>query len=171
MITVAASGIDSPLLPAVIRVLTSRLKLEEGKRPKAYNDKTGHTVTCKTSDPSTTGNLSIAYGTNLENGLDEFEMSFLRQHRIELAHVVLYDQQPWYTDLCSDDPLKASVYLDVAYNAGISGLLHGFPSCVKYASLRDWTNSAAQLKVTNVSLDSSRYEPLRKILLSGTTAP
>lgn len=170
MITVAASGIDSPLLPGVIRVLTVRLKLEEGRRPKAYNDKTGHTVTCKTGDPATSGNLSIAYGTNLETGLDEFEMSFLRQHRVELVHTALYAAQSWYTELCSDDPLRASVYLDVAYNAGVAGLLHGFPECVKAASLKDWTKSAAELRVADANLDNSRYEPLRKILLSGTTA-
>ena len=170
MTTVAASGIDSPLLPEVVRVLTARLKLEEGRRPKAYNDKTGRTVTCKTADPATSGNLSIAYGTNLENGLDEFEMSFLRQHRVELAHNALYAAQAWYAGLCSDDPLKASVYLDVAYNAGVAGLLHGFPSCVNHASLKDWTKSAGELRVADANLDHSRYEPLRKILLSGTPA-
>lgn len=169
MTTVAASGIDSPLLPEVVRILTARLKPEEGKRPKAYNDKTGRTVTCKTADPATSGNLSIAYGTNLENGLDEFEMSFLRQHRVELAQYELA-REAWYADLSVSDPTKASVYLDVAYNAGVAGLLHGFPSCVKYASLKDWTKSAAELRVADAALDLSRYAPLRKILLSGIPA-
>lgn len=169
MITVAASGIDSPLLPKVVQILIARLTGEEGKRPKAYNDKTGHTVTCKTDDPATSGNLSIAFGTNLEVGLDEYEMSFLRQHRVELAHADLLIAAPWYAGLCSDDPLKASVYLDVAYNAGVAGLLHGFPECVKYAALKNWTASADQLRVRDANLDHSRYEPLRKILTG--TAP
>lgn len=169
MKTFAASGIDSLWLPVVIRVLTTRLKLEEGRRPKAYNDKTGRTVTCKTADPATSGNLSIAYGTNLENGLDETEMSFLRQYRIELAHGELA-REGWYADLCIAAPIRASVYLDVAYNVGVEGLLHGFPKCVKAAALKDWTTSAAELTVEDASLDLSRYAPLRKILLSGTTA-
>lgn len=169
MTTVAASGLDSHLLPAVVRILIARLALEEGKRPKAYNDKTGRTVTCKTADPATSGNLSIAYGTNLENGLDGYEMSFLRQHRVELAQYALA-AEGWYCDLSVSDPLKASVYLDVAYNAGVAGLLHGFPSCVKAASLKDWTKSAAELRVADERLDLSRYAPLRKILLKDQPA-
>lgn len=170
MTTVAASGVDSPLLPKVVVICLARLRGEEGKRPKAYNDKTGRTVTCKTDDPATSGNLSIAYGTNLENGLDEYEMRFLQQHRCELAHAELVQAAAWYAGLCSDDPTKASVYLDVAYNAGVAGLLHGFPNCVKAASLKDWTKSAAELRVGDANLDHSRYEPLRKILHSGNTA-
>ncbi len=153
-------------LVSAVAICVRRLRDEEGRRPKAYNDKTGRTVTCKPD-----GNLSIAYGINLENGLDEVEMSFLLQHRVELAHAALLrDAGPWYADLCLSDPLKASVYLDVAYNAGVAGLLHGFPECVKAARLKDWTKSAAELKVANASLDHSRYEPLRKILLTGTPA-
>lgn len=151
-------------------VLVVRLKDEEGKRPKAYNDKTGRTVTCKTGDPATSGNLSIGYGINLENGLDQVEMEFLLRHRVELADTELTDRAPWYAELCLSDPLKASVYLDVAYNAGVAGLLHGFPACVKAASLKDWTKSAAELRVADASLDRSRYEPLRKLLLKDQPA-
>lgn len=166
--TVASFGLTRPVIDAVA-ICTARLKSEEGRRPKLYNDKTGHTVTCKTADPATSGNASIGYGINLENGLDETEMLFLLQHRIELAQYELA-REGWYRDLCQSDPLKASVYLDVAYNAGVAGLLHGFPSCVKAASLKDWTKSAAELRVADANLDHSRYEPLRKILLSGTLA-
>lgn len=169
--TFASSGVGSYAIPLVVEYCLTRLMKEEGRRIKAYNDKTGRGVTCKTLDPTTTGNLSIGYGTNLEGGLDADEMLFLLQHRIELAHDALStNAADWYPELCKLDPLRASVYLDVAYNAGVSGLLHGFPSCVKYAALKDWTNSAAELKVADTSLDSSRYAPLRKILLSGTTA-
>lgn len=166
--TVAAAGLSLPVTDAV-SIVVARLKGEEGRRPKAYNDKTGRTVTCKTADPATSGNLSIAYGINLENGLDETEMLFLLQHRVELAQYALA-REGWYADLCLADPLKASVYLDVAYNAGVDGLLYGFPACVKAASLKDWTKSAAELRVADANLDHSRYEPLRKLLLSGTTA-
>ena len=166
--TVASAGLTLPVTDAV-SICVARLKAEEGRRPKAYNDKTGRTVTCKTADPATSGNLSIAYGINLENGLDETEMTFLLQHRVELAQYELA-REGWYADLCLADPLKASVYLDVAYNAGVAGLLHGFPSCVKAASLKDWTKSAAELRVADANLDHSRYEPLRKILLTGTPA-
>jgi hypothetical protein len=166
--TVASAGLTLPVTD-VVAIVRERLKLEEGRRPKLYNDKTGRTITCKTADPATSGNASIAYGINLENGLDETEMTFLLQHRIELAQYELA-REGWYADLCLADPLKASVYLDVAYNAGVAGLLHGFPSCVKAASLKDWTKSAAELRVADANLDHSRYEPLRKILLSGTPA-
>lgn len=154
----------------VCNIVAVRLKLEEGKRPKAYNDKTGRTVSCKTADPATSGNLSIGYGINLENGLDQVEMDFLLNRRISLADAELTQAAAWYAGLCSDDPVKASVYLDVAFNAGVAGLLHGFPTCVNYASLKDWTKSAAELRVADANLDHSRYEPLRKILLSGTPA-
>lgn len=153
----------------VVSIVITRLKLEEGRRPKLYNDRTGRTITCKTDDPATSGNASIGYGINLENGLDETEMSFLLQRRVELADTQLALRAPWYAQLRGDDPLRSSVYLDVAYNAGVVGLLHGFPNCVKAAALKDWTTSAAELTVADASLDLSRYAPLRKILLAGTT--
>lgn len=145
-------------------IFLTRIVREEGDKLKPYDDATARPVVAPV------GNLSWGWGFNLmqcgSEGLFEVMARYLvGQIEAELLH------QPWYAELSGFDPLRASVYLDVAYNAGVAGLLHGFPNCVKAAALKDWTKSAAELTVSNANLDSSRYAPLRKILLSGTTAP
>ena len=64
--------------------------------------------------------------------------------------------------------VRGSVFLDVAYNSGLHGLL-AFPSMLHYASINDWPNASAQCSVvkTDPKLDASRYAPLRALLLSG----
>lgn len=144
----------------------ARLTIEEGRKKFAYNDATGKRVTCKSNDPKTSGNLSIGEGINLENGLDDVEIDFLTSRRLGLCETALL-AVPWYSQISWDDPARASVFLDMAYNEGIDGFLHGFPQCIKYATARNWTACAAECKVEDDRLDAQRYAPLRKILLSG----
>lgn len=157
-------------MTAAYLFVKARLLSEEGKRKFAYNDKTGKTVTCKSADPKTSGNLSIGEGINLENGLDDIEIEFLTSHRLSLCETAML-ATPWYSQLSWDDPPRASVFLDMAYNEGIEGFLRGFPSCIRYATARQWTSCAAECKVADGKLDAQRYAPLRKILLSGVIPP
>lgn len=153
-------------MTAAFLLVRARLTVEEGRKKFAYNDKTGRTVTCKSNDPNTSGNLSIGEGINLENGLDDIEINFLTEHRLGLAEAAMLAQD-WYSFISWHEPVRASVFLDMAYNEGIHGFLSGFPKCIQYATAANWTACAAECKVTDGKLDAQRYAPFRKILLSG----
>jgi hypothetical protein len=142
---------------AALDIFWARAPGEEGRKPFAYNDATGKTVTCQPG-----GNLSIGVGINLETGLDATEIQWLFYHRAGLIETAL-SAFPWYT---AADPVRQSVALDVAYNVGLHGLL-GFPSMIHYYSVQDWPNAAAQCAVKDPRLDASRYAPLRQLLLNG----
>lgn len=138
-----------------------RLVKEEGKRKFAYNDRTGMQVSCKNDNPAISGNLSIGIGINLEFGLDDEEISWLTFHRLSLVQAQI-DKYDWYQ---CDGP-RQSVFLDIAFNAGVTGLLR-FPSMLHYASLKDWDSCAKECAVADPKLNLSRYAPLRQILLTG----
>lgn len=139
-----------------------RIVREEGDKPKPYDDATGLPVVAPK------GFLSWGWGFNLmacgSEGLFEVMARYLvTQVDTELS------KQGWYASLGSE-PTRQSVFLDIAYNAGVTGELHGFPKMIAYAAARDWTNCAAQCKVADARLDASRYAPLRQLILSGDTA-
>jgi lysozyme len=70
-------------------------------------------------------------------------------------------QYQWY--LQADDN-RRSVFLDVAFNAGVHGLL-GFASMLHYAEAEDWRNAAAQLLDSDAARRRpDRYRPLANIL-------
>ena len=140
-----------------VAIATARLQTEEGKKPRAYNDATGETVSCRPG-----GNLSIGFGINLETGLDDYEMDFLLQHRVSVTDKALRAYL-WYTGV---DEIRGSVLLDVGFNSGISGLLH-FPKMLAAAGDHDWPTMSHECAVANPKLDASRYAPLRQIILSG----
>lgn len=136
-----------------------RIVREEGDKLKPYDDATGLPVVAPR------GFLSWGWGFNLmacgSEGLFEVMARYLvTQVDAELSKL------PWYVSL-TNEPTRQSVFLDVAYNVGVAGEIHGFPTMIHYAGLRDWPNCAAQCKVANESLDASRYAPLRQLLLHG----
>lgn len=132
-------------------------KREEGDRQFAYNDATGQKVTCRPK-----GNLSIGIGINLEDGLDEDERVWLAQHRLLKLSAQLC-QFKWYMDL---DPVRRSVCLDIAFNAGERGLL-GFPHMISALAVKDWQLAQENCCVENQKLNEQRYKPLGQILLTG----
>jgi hypothetical protein len=69
----------------------------------------------------------------------------------------------WYTGA---GDVRASVFLDIAYNSGLQGLLK-YVHMIAAASAGDWAAAAAQCAVADPKLDASRYAPLRALLLSG----
>jgi hypothetical protein len=70
----------------------------------------------------------------------------------------------WYQNA---GPARQSVFLDIAYNEGVHGLVGGFPHMLAAAAKGDWTECAKQCSVADARLDASRYAPLRKILSTG----
>lgn len=144
---------------AAVAIVMSRLPVEEGRKPFAYNDATGKRVSCQPG-----GNLSIGEGINLENGLAPEEITWLTQNRIAKLDTAMQNY-PWYT---AANDVRQSVFLDVAFNAGLNGLLH-YPHMLSYAALGEWDNSAVELTDKDPSIDASRYASLRKLLKDGTT--
>lgn len=139
-----------------VQNFVSRAVKEEGLRLLAYDDKTGKTV------HAPVGKLTWGIGFNLETcgspGLFAVMLSYLCD-QIEPQLIA----QPWYADM--GDPMRQSVFVDVAYNAGVHGELTKWPNAIKAAGLKDWPTCAAQLTVAEPGLNASRYAPLRKILL------
>jgi lysozyme len=125
-----------------------RLQTEEGFRAKAYTDIVGH--------------MTIGYGFDVDAGISKNAAAMLLSAQLaELDNAL--QQYPWYANA---GDVRASVFLDIAFNAGLHGLL-GYPSMIHYASVGDWVNAAAQCTEKDTKLDASRYAPLRALLLSG----
>lgn len=141
---------------SAVSVFLARKTREEGDEILPYDDATGKQVRAPV------GNLSWGRGYNLmkcgSEGLFDVMDAFL---------VSALDNKlqaySWYTGA---GDVRASVFLDIAYNGGIHDLL-GYPSMLHYASIGDWPNASAQCTEKEPKLDQSRYAPLRALLLSG----
>lgn len=141
-----------------IDIAYARLGTEEGRRQYAYNDATSRRVTCQPE-----GNLSIAVGVNLEEGLDNEEIDWLSKHRLQKV-VNQLQGYAWYRAL---DPSRRSVMLDIAFNEGVGGLLH-FPRMIAALQAQEWGVAATECHVADGKLDA-RYATLAQILLTGAT--
>jgi lysozyme len=133
---------------SAVTVALPRLKTEEGFRATAYADTAGHTT--------------IGYGFNVDAGISKNSAAMLLGAQLaELDNAL--QAYSWYTDA---GDTRASVFLDMAFNDGLHGLL-SYPSMIHFASIGDWVNAAAQCTDRDQKLDASRYAPLRALLLSG----
>jgi lysozyme len=132
---------------SAIDLVLPRLKKEEGFRSRIYTDTEGHPT--------------IGYGCNLDSGLTERAASALLEAQVNELHGSLMGQS-WYATL--DDP-RRSALLDIAFNAGVAGLLK-FPRMLAAIGTRDWTTAANECRVTNPEL-AARYSALSQILLTG----
>jgi lysozyme len=133
---------------SAISVALPRLQTEEGFRATVYTDTTGH--------------ATIGYGFNVDAGISKSAAAMLLSAQLaELDNAL--QRYPWYANA---GDVRGSVFLDVAFNEGLHGLLH-FPTMIHYASVGDWVNAAAQCAVMDPKLDASRYAPLRALLLAG----
>jgi lysozyme len=133
---------------SAVTVALPRLQTEEGFRATAYTDTTGH--------------MSIGFGFNIDAGISKNAASILLGAQLaELDNSLR--QFSWY-EQAGDN--RASVFLDMAFNLGLHGLL-AYPRMIAAASVGDWTTAAAQCAVADPVLDASRYAPLRALLLQG----
>jgi hypothetical protein len=144
---------------SAIDVLIERLTTEEGERLLPYDDATGKNVAAPV------GNLSWGRGFNLmqcgtKDLFDLMERYLLTVLDAQLQHYA------WYT---SAGDVRASVFLDIAYNGGIHDLL-GYPHMLAAAASGDWATAAANCTEKDPALDASRYAPLRALLLSGVSS-
>lgn len=141
-----------------IDIFLARVVHEEGVRTDPYDDATGLTVRAPV------GKLSWGYGFNLtaigDNELFDVIERFL-VGKIE-AQLLSF---PWYYQI---NDARQSVLLDIAYNAGVHGLL-GYPNMLAALKAGDWAEAAAQCTTTNGAL-AQRYANLAYILLTGVAS-
>lgn len=139
---------------SAIDIFLDRMPREEGERRDGYDDATGKTV------KAPVGNLSWGHGYDLaEIGSRELFDVIDRY----LAGKVEAELMPhaWY----QIDAPRQSVLLDLAYNAGVHGLLH-YPQMLAAIERKDWTEAARQCTTSNPKLQG-RYEALSRILVTG----
>jgi lysozyme len=131
-----------------VSVALPRLQTEEGFRSLPYTDTTGH--------------VTIGYGFNVDAGISKNAAAMLLSAQLaELDNSLR--QYAWYAGA---GDVRGSVFLDIAYNEGLHGLLN-FPHMIAAAAAEDWSGAAEQCAVADPILDVSRYAPLRALLLSG----
>lgn len=126
----------------------ARLKTEEGFRAKAYRDTEGH--------------MTVGYGFNLDAGISPRAAAALLQAQLEELHDTLVTDR-WYANL---DPVRQSVCLDIAFNAGLHELLYDFPRMTSALNRHDWITAQSECHVENPELQE-RYNTLARILLTG----
>jgi len=134
---------------SAVDLAVARLKTEEGFRSLPYSDETGH--------------LSLGYGFSVGAGISKYAASYLLSAQVtELSKTLAgYD---WFSGL---DEVRASVFIDLAYNLGVSGLLH-FPKTLTCASEKDWKGTHDNLLDSKAAKqDPKRYVALAQVLLTG----
>lgn len=140
----------------------ARLPRAEGDRNDAYDDATGKTVHSVSPD----GHITWGRGFNLSAIASPALFDVIEAHLIGAVEASLL-KLDWYVGA---DSVRRSVFLEVAYNNGLTGLLHGFPKMIRYAGLKDWENCANECTVSRPDLNASRYAPLRALIRNGDTS-
>jgi hypothetical protein len=139
-----------------IDAVIGRLNVEEGTRLLPYDDATGVPV------KAPVGNLSWGRGFNLMQCGSPGLFDVMERYMLTDLDSQLQSYR-WYSQA---GDVRASVFLDMAYNLGLQGLL-GFPHMIAAALAQDWPAAAAQCAVADPKLNASRFAPLRALLLSG----
>lgn len=87
------------------------------------------------------GKLTIGYGTNLDDGLDDAEAMFLLEHRALRAELDCRQTFPWFATL---DARRQGVLIQLRYQLGLAGLL-GFRQMLAAIAAGDFVTAAADL--------------------------
>ena len=134
---------------SAVTVALPRIQTEEGFRALPYTDTTGH--------------MTIGYGFNINAGISKNAAAMLVTAQLSELNSLLQDYD-WYAGA---GDVRAAVFLDIAYNAGLQGLVNGFPRMIAADEIGDWIDASAQCSVSDTKLNISRYAPLRALLLTG----
>ena len=131
----------------VVDDAVARLQTEEGFRATAYKDTVGHTT--------------IGYGFNVDAGISKSAAAALLRAQVEDLEAQI-SALPWWAALPDNFKL---VCLDIAFNAGLHGLL-GYPHMIVAMTAGDAKEAGVQCTTSDPRLDASRYAPLRAIILA-----
>lgn len=134
---------------SAIDIVIPRLQTEEGFRATVYKD--------------TRGIDTVGFGWAIQSGLTRYTAAALLRAQVTELDATLVGYA-WYQ---AANDVRKSVFLDIATNAGLSGLLH-FPHMLSAAATGDWEVAAAQCQVTNPEL-KGRYAKLAELLRTGVS--
>lgn len=118
----------------------SRLQTEEGFRALPYKDTRDH--------------ISIGYGFNVDAGISKYAAAALLGAQLTELDTAMQGFT-WYK-VAND--VRKSVFLDIAFNDGLHGLLN-FPHMLAAATRGDWEMAAKECAVTEPEL-AARYAVL-----------
>lgn len=132
-----------------VALAVARLKTDEGFRTMPYKDTTGHTT--------------IGYGFNVDAGITErAALALLGAQADELDDEL--SSFPWYEGI---DDVRGSVLIELAFNLGLSGLLH-FPSMLAAIGQKNWQGAHDELLNSQAARQlPTRYNLLANLLLNG----
>lgn len=116
----------------------AQLAVEEGNRALIYDDATGRPF--KKGD-TLKGNLSVGIGLNLMIPFEPEELDFLERFRIAKGRRALQ----WYAWYTAQDEVRQVALADIAYNIGVSGLLH-WPNFLSFMAKKDYPAAVAEIR-------------------------
>lgn len=137
-------------------LLLARLKPAEGERFIPYDDATGKTV------KAPEGHITWGWGFNLEKCGSPGLFAAMGAYLIGDIERQLKGYR-WYDDASE---VRQSVFLEIAYNGGVSGLVTGYPLMLAAARMDDWETAARQCHAANPKL-AGRYSALAELLRQG----
>ena len=134
---------------SAIDLAVGRLKTDEGFRAVKYTDTTGHET--------------IGYGFNVDAGISQYAAAqLLTAQTTELATDLR--AYSWFVGL---DDVRASVLCELAFNLGLSGLLH-FPAMLSAIGASNWQGAHDELLNSTAAKQlPARYSMLANLLLNG----
>ena len=134
---------------SVVDLAVSRLRVAEGFRSHVYRD--------------TVGKQTIGYGFNVDAGISEYAAEALLVAQTEERETELKEYW-WAVGL---DDVRMSVIVEIAFNSGISSLLH-FPKMLAAVGAKDWETAKAELLDSDAARQlPGRYANLAEIMLTG----
>lgn len=111
--------VASAVIPSLMR--------DEGFRRKPYR--------------CSAGKLTIGYGINLDEGIDDDEAMFLLEHRATQALLDCRRLFPWFDGL---DDVRQGVLVQMRYQLGLDGVL-GFRAMIAALARQDYGAAAAAM--------------------------
>ena len=130
-------------------IAVKRLQVNEGFRSEAYRD--------------TKGKLTIGYGFCVDAGISQYAaLELLTAQTVERAEAL--SRYAWAQGL---DDVRLSVLIELAFNDGLSGLLH-FPKMIDAIRRKDWKTAHDELIDSEAARSlPQRYMELAHLLLVG----
>jgi len=140
-----------------LRALKQQIAPEEGWRGHLYDDKTGRTIT---RGSMVNGHPTIGVGHNLDAAplcVEAIDVQF--EHDLQVTVNATLKELPWVISL----PATAQrVVYDVAYNAGVGGLLQ-FGRMLSALKANDYEQAAQEVS-TAAGLSPARRNNLAELL-------
>lgn len=134
---------------SAVDIAVPRLKINEGYRSHVYNDTLGHPT--------------IGYGCNLDAGITQTAAEALLC--AQTADIAKALSGYWWAGGLDD--ARMSVVLEIAFNAGLGGLLH-FPKMLAAIGAKNWQTAHDELLNSDAAhMLPVRYTLLAQILLTG----